>query len=128
MKKLLDFNLGFVKYLIRELPKKKSPKELIKFLKVTLSIYLKGLLKFYKDLFLVFDADYQKQKKSYEKSQQIKVDLQRCLKMLQYIDEKMKQSKLPGYRRRQFWRDFYRDGQLRKEVFDDLLKEIDGLK
>ncbi|MFA5154731.1 MAG: hypothetical protein WC554_19455, partial [Clostridia bacterium] len=59
---------------------------------------------------------------------QIKVDLQRCLKMLQYIDEKMKQSKLPGYRRRQFWRDFYRDGQLRKEVFDDLLKEIDELK
>jgi hypothetical protein len=31
-------------------------------------------------------------------------------------------------RRRQFWRDFYRDGAMRKDVFDDLLKEIGGIK
>lgn len=128
MKKLLQLNLGLIKYLLRELPKQKSLRVIIKLLKSVLVIYVKENIKLYKNLFLIFDADYQKQQKEFTKYQKIKVDLQRCLKMLQYIDEKMKQSKLPGYKRKQFWRDFYRDGQIRKEVFEDLLKEIDSLK
>ena len=126
--RLIKLHIGLFRYIKIELKKKRTPKQFVKFVKELIVAYIKELIKLYKDLFLILDADYQKQKKSYEKSQQIKVDLQRCLKMLQYVDEKMKQSKIPGYKRRQFWRDFYRDGQLRKDVFDDLLKEIDGLK
>lgn len=128
MKKLIKLNLGLIKYLIKELPKQKSLKAIIKLLKSVLVIYIKENIKMYKDLFLILDVDYQKQKKEYNKFQQLKVDLQRCLKMLQYVDDKMKKSGIPNWKRRQFWRDFQRDGQIRKEIFDDLLKEIDGLK
>jgi methionine salvage enolase-phosphatase E1 len=126
--RLIKLHIGLFRYIKIELKKKRTPKQFVKFVKELIVAYIKELIKLYKDLFLILDADYQKQNQAYKKSQQIKVDLQRCLKMLQYVDEKMKQSKIPGYKRRQFWRDFYRDGQLRKDVFDDLLKEIDGLK
>lgn len=126
--RLIKLHIGLFRYIKIELKKKRTLKQFVKFVKELIVAYIKELIKLYKDLFLILDADYQKQNQAYKKSQQIKVDLQRCLKMLQYVDEKMKQSKIPGYKRRQFWRDFYRDGQLRKDVFDDLLKEIDGLK
>ena len=126
--RLIKLHIGLFRYIKIELKKKRTLKQFVKFVKELVVAYIKELIKLYKDLFLILDADYQKQNQAYKKSQQIKVDLQRCLKMLQYVDEKMKQSKIPGYKRRQFWRDFYRDGQLRKDVFDDLLKEIDGLK
>lgn len=126
--RLIKLHIGLFRYIKIELKKKRTLKQFIKFVKELIVAYIKELIKLYKDLFLILDADYQKQNQAYKKSQQIKVDLQRCLKMLQYVDEKMKQSKIPGYKRRQFWRDFYRDGQLRKDVFEDLLKEIDGLK
>ena len=128
MKRLIQLNLGLVKYLIKELPKQKSLKAIIKLLRSALVIYIKENIKMYKNLFLIFDVDYQKQQKEFAKYQNLKVDLQRCLKMLQYVDDKMKKSGFPNWKRRQFWRDFTRDGQIRKEVFDDLLKEIQGLK
>jgi len=121
-------NLGLIKYLIKELPKKKTPKEIIKFLKPIIKQYFKQLLQLYKTLFLLFDEDYQKQKKQYDNYQKIKIDLQRCIKMLKYLDDKMAKAGLNRQRRRQFWRDFYSDGNLRKEVFDDLLKEINQIR
>jgi siroheme synthase (precorrin-2 oxidase/ferrochelatase) len=57
----------------------------------------------------------------------LKGDLQRCLKMLQYVDTKMEKSGINRQRRRQFWRDFFKDGQVRKDIFDDLLKEINQI-
>jgi len=121
-------NLGLIKYLIKELPKKTTPKEIIKFLKPIIKQYFRQLLQLYKTLFLLFDEDYQKQKKQYDNYQKIKIDLQRCIKMLKYLDDKMAKAGLNRQRRRQFWRDFYSDGQLRKEVFDDLLKEINQIR
>jgi hypothetical protein len=124
MKQLISLHLGLIKYLIKELPKKRKLNELIRFLQSILKIYLRELLKLYKNLFLLFDKDYQIQKKQFDKYQKIKVDLQRCLKMLQFIDNRMEKSGINRQRRRQFWRDFYKDGQVRKDVFDDLLKEL----
>jgi hypothetical protein len=128
IKNLWRLHLGLTKYIIRELPKKKTRKEVIGFLKPLLGVYLQELLKMYKSLFLVFDKNYREQKKQYDKMQKIKVDLQRCLKMLQYVDQKMAKTGISRQRRRQFWRDFYKDGQLRKEVFDELLKEINQIR
>jgi hypothetical protein len=128
MKQLIKLHIGLTKYLIKELPKKKTPKELIEFLKQIIGVYLKELLKLYKSLFLFLDKDYQTKKKEYEKYQKIRVDLQRCLKMLQYVDDRMEKAGINRQRRRQFWRDFYTSGQVRKDVFDNLLKEINQIK
>jgi len=124
MKQLIKLHIGLFKYLRTELPKKKTLKEVINFLKSLLGVYLKELLKLYKSLFLFLDKDYQEKKKQYNKMQQIKIDLNRALKMLRYIDTKMAKSGINRQRRRQFWRDFYKDGQVRKDVFDDLIKEV----
>jgi hypothetical protein len=128
IKNLWRLHLGLTKYIIRELPKRKTSKEVIGFLKPLLGVYLQELLKMYKSLFLIFDKNYREQKKQHGKMQKIKVDLQRCLKMLQYVDQKMAKTGINRQRRRQFWRDFYKDGQLRKEVFDELLKEINQIR
>jgi len=128
IKNLWRLHLGLIKYIIKELPKRKTRKEVIGFLKSLLGVYLQELLKMYKSLFLVFDKNYREQKKQHGKMQKIKVDLQRCLKMLQYVDQKMAKTGISRQRRRQFWRDFYKDGQLRKEVFDELLKEINQIR
>jgi len=128
MNQLTKLNIGILKYLEKELKKKRTLKELILFLKQAGKIYFQQLLKLYKNLFLVFDKDYQAKKKEYDKYQKIKVDLQRCLKILQYVDTKLEKAGINRQRRRQFWRDFYSRGQVRKDVFDDLLKELSQIK
>lgn len=125
---LIKLHIGLFRFLKKELPKKKTLKEKILFLKPITKSYLKELLRLYKNVFLICDSEYQKQKKQYKNLQKIKIDLQRCIKILKYVDEKMEKAGLNRQRRRQFWRDFYRDGAMRKEVFDDLLKEIEGIR
>jgi hypothetical protein len=127
MNQLIKLHLGLFRYLKNELPKKKFRGGL-KFVISLVPVYLKEIVKIYKNLFLVFDKDYQEKKKQFDKHQKIKVDLQRCLKMLQFVDDKMKKSGIPNWKRKQFWRDFYRDGQVRKDTFDELLKEINQIR
>jgi methionine salvage enolase-phosphatase E1 len=124
----IQLHLGLIKFILKEVRKRKSLKEFITFFKSVIKIYLKELFKLYKNLFLFLDVDYQKQKKQYEQYKKIQTDLQRCIKILQYMDERMEKAGINRQRRRQFWRDFYRDGQVRKEVFDDLIKEINQIK
>lgn len=128
MNQLIKMHLGLIKYFIKELPKKKTLKEIVEFLKQIIKVYLGELLRLYKSLFLIFDKEYQAKKQEYEKYQKIKVDLQRCIKILQYVDKKMEKAGINRQRRRQFWRDFYKDGQVRKDIFDDLLKEINQIR
>jgi hypothetical protein len=60
--------------------------------------------------------------------QKLKIDLKRCLKMLQYVDGKMDKAGVPRWKRRQFWRDFYSHGEVRKDIFDELTTELESLK
>jgi len=124
MRNLIQMHIGLFQYLSKEIPKKKTLKELIGFLKNIGKQYLKVNLQMYKNLFLMFDKDFKQQKKKYEKEQQMKKDLQRALKMLQYIDKKLAKDGWNRQRRRQFWRDFFKDGQIRTEVFNALENEI----
>jgi hypothetical protein len=128
MKQLIKLHIGLFKYLRKELPKQNTLKKLIEFLKQIIGVYLRELLKLYKNLFLILDPTYQKQKEQYDKYQKIKKELQQALKMLQYVDDKLEKSGINRQRRRQFWRDFYSSGQCRKDVFEDLLKEINQIK
>jgi len=128
IKQLIKLHAGLTRYLINELPKKKNLREVINFLKPLLGVYLKELLKLYKSLFLVFDKEYQKQKKQFDKMQRIKVDLNRALKILQYIDEKMTKQGKNRQEIRQFWLDFTKNGQVRQDIFDELLKDINQIR
>jgi uroporphyrinogen-III decarboxylase len=124
MFRFFKLHIGLYRYLKEELKKKRTLKELIKFLSEVGVSYLKETLKLYKNLFMIFNKEYRKQKKEYNKMQRIKLDLKRALKMLQYIDKNMIKMGKNRQERRQFWRDFYRDAQVRNEVFESLEKEI----
>jgi hypothetical protein len=126
--RLIKLHLGLLRFIRREILKQNTPSKLVKFLKEICKAYLQQLLNLYKEVFLLIDVDYQAQKKQYEKYNQIKKDLNNALKLLQYIDTRMEKAGINRQRRRQFWRDFYRDGQVRTELFNDLLKEIYGGK
>jgi hypothetical protein len=129
MLNIIKAHINFIQVIVQELKKKKSIKEHLKFLKEMGKSYLKvniNLIK--KQIASLFNKEYRKQQKEYKKYQKIKVDLQRCLKMLQYVDEKMDKAGVNRQRRRQFWRDFYSSGQVRKDIFDELMKEINQFK
>ena len=124
MKQLIKLHIGLYRFLNRELPKIKTLKGLIKFLKPITLAYLGELLRLYKNVYLVFDKEYQKNKKQFDKTQKIKADLNRALKILQYIDKRMVQQGKNRQYIRQFWRDFYSERQVREDVFNELFKEI----
>jgi hypothetical protein len=126
--RILKLHIGLVKYLLTELKRKRTLKELILFFKNVMVSYTKEMIKLYKDLFLVFDIDYQKQKKQYDNYQKVKKELNQALKILQYVDDRMEKQGLSRQRRRQFWQDFYKYGSVRKEMFDDLVRELGGKK
>ena len=47
--------------------------------------------------------------------------------MLKYIDTQMQQMNKSRTERRQFWRDFFKDGQIRIDVFQQLEKDINKI-
>lgn len=121
---IFQMHIGLVKYLLKEVPKYKKASKLIDFLKKVAIQYGKVMLGEYKRLFLLLDFDYQKQKKEFNKQQEIKKDLNRALKMLQFIDAKMQKAGKSRQERKIFWRDFFKNGMVRNEVFSDLAKEV----
>lgn len=122
--KIIQLHVGLIRFLNKELRKKRTAKELILFLYKILKQYLKLILEEYKKVFLVFDIEYKKQKKEYEKYTQIQKDLQKAIKLLEYIDIKMDKAGLSRQRQRQFWLDFTKNKSMRKELFNELLNEI----
>jgi hypothetical protein len=127
MNQIIKLHIGLYRFIKQELPKKKKLAEIIKFTLNITKAYIKELIRLYKDVFLILDVDYQKKQKELKKYNQIKVDLERCLKMLRYLDSKMDKAGINRQTRRRFWRDFYKDGQLRKDVFNDLVKDINKI-
>lgn len=118
---IINLHIGLIKYLYTELKKKRTPKELLIFLAKVGKSYLKELLKLYKQL---FDPEYQKQKKEYEKQKKIKADLQRAIRLLKYIDDQMIKTGMSRQERRGYWKNFYTNGQIRTDVFNNLSKEV----
>jgi len=127
MNNFIKLNLGLLKYIKLELKKKRKPNELVHFFGKLGKIYFTELLKLYKNLLIEFNPEYKKQKKQHNNYQEIKKQLNQALKLLKYIDTKMEKAGIKRQQRRQFWRDFYKDGSLRKEVFENLLKEIERI-
>ena len=124
IKRLFKMHLQLIRYLYKELRKKKSPKTIVYFLFDLLKQYIKILIQELRNSLRIFDKDFRDKKRKYDKMQKIKADLKRALHMLKYIDKKMKGLGKSRQQRRQFWRDFFKDGQIRNEVFADLEKEL----
>ena len=124
--RLVKLHIGLFNYLRSELKKKRKPNEWVRFFQAIGKSYFQELLKLYKELFKLLDPDFQKQKKEYEQYNKLRTDLQRALKLLQYIDKNMGKMGRSRQERRAFWREFFKDGQIRTEVFQDLQREIGG--
>jgi len=122
--KLIRAHIGLIKYILQEIKNKKTFKDFVKFGIEIIKSYMKFWVQYFIHLGIMFNKDYRKQQKKYKKYMEVKADLQKALKILKYIDNKMKKSGLSRQKIRQFWRDFYKSGQVRKEMFDDLLKDM----
>jgi hypothetical protein len=124
IKRIFRLHIGLIKFLNKELRRKRKPRELVYFLRDIIKQYFKVLIQEYKSLFLIFDVQYQQQKKKYIQYNDIKKQLQLAIKILKYIDDRMQKQGVPRWKRRQFWNDFHKLGQVRQDVFEDLLKEV----
>ena len=126
MLRIVQLHIGLFNFLRTELKKKRKLKELIAFFREIGKNYFREVLKIYKESFLILDPQYQKQRKEYDNYNKLRADLQRALKLLQYVDNRMGKMGRSRQERRSFWREFFKDGQIRTEVFNDLLREIGG--
>jgi len=122
--KFIKTHLQILLYIINNLKKKKPFNAYIKFFIDFSKQYYMMIISEYKKIFLYLDKDYRDTLKKQQKYSQLKVDLQRALKMLKFIDEKMAKSGVGRTQRRSFWRDFFKSGEIRKDVFADLEKEL----
>ena len=122
--RLIKLHLGLLNFIRKEIKKKRTLKQWIIFSRNVLFAYGKALIEEYKNLFLLLNPEYLQQRKQFNKVNKLKQDLQRALRMLQYIDDKMEKQGINRQRRRQFWRDFFSQGQVRKEIFEQLMKEL----
>ena len=124
LNKVIKLHYALILFLSRELPKKRSPKEFVYFIRDVLKQYYKIHLQEYKNLLLLLDPEYRKQKSEFDKHNKVKADLQRALKILQYIDRKMVKEGKSRQSIRQFWLDFTKNAQVREDVMEGIKKEI----
>lgn len=122
--KIIQMHYGLIKYLNKELRNKRTPKELVYFFRDLAKRYFQVNLQEYKKLFLILDPEYRKQKAEFDKHNKVKADLQRALKILQYIDRKMVKEGKSRQSIRQFWLDFTKNAQVRQDVLEGIEKEL----
>jgi hypothetical protein len=125
MIKVIKFHVGLIKFLKQQLPKQKSLRKGIVFLYGLIkNAYLPQLLRLYKDLFLMFDPIFIAKRKREEKYTQARKDLHNAWKLVQYmINREDTRTK-----RKQVRRDFEKHGMISKELEQEILKELYGIK
>lgn len=122
--RIIKAHIGLIKYIVKELMTKKTPKQYVYFVFQTARAYFRFWVTELKNILKLIDPEFRKQQTQYHKYNEIKGDLQRALKMLKYLDMKMTKAGVNRQKRRQFWHDFIKNGEVRKEMFEDLMKEI----
>jgi hypothetical protein len=124
LNKVIKLHYALILFLARELPKKRTPKEFVYFIRDVLKQYYKIHLQEYKNLLQLLDPEFRKQRAEFEKHNKVKADLQRALKILQYIDRKMVKEGKSRQSIRQFWLDFTKNAQVREDVLAGIEKEL----
>jgi hypothetical protein len=121
---LLKLHIGLVQFISREYPKLKTNTQRKNFIISLGKVYFTELLKLYKQMFLKLDPIYQAKVKRANEQQTLKNNLQTALKLLKHIDVQMAKMGKNRTDRRRFWREFFKDGDIRTDVFEQLEKEI----
>lgn len=121
--RLIKMHIGLYRYIKQEY--KKSPDKK-KFWGGIIKAYFLAWKNEIKLLLRYLDKDYRKQLKEYKRVQIVQKDLQKALKLLEYIDVKLDKKGYNRTERRQFWRDFSKDSKLRTEIYQELAKEINN--
>lgn len=124
IKQFILLHISLIKFLNKELRKKRTVKQLITLLKDIAKTYLKTLLQQYKNLFLQLDPEYIKQKKQYEKYQQYRKDINNAYKLLMWM---IKQGESRADRKN-IKRDFEKYGRISKELEKQILRDVYGVK
>ena len=124
MNNFIKMHIGLFKYLNLELRKKKTLVEYIKFFRSLGIQYFKVNLQSYKDLFRILDPEFRKQKAQYEKYQQYRKDIANAFKLIQYM---IKQGENRSDRKN-IRRDFEKYGRITKEMEQQILRDIYGVK
>ncbi len=124
MKKLLQNHLELVKYVLKELKVKRTPKQAVEFFKTLGKSYYKVMLQEYKNLFMLFDKDYKKEKIKFKKYQQYQKDLRNAYRIIQYM-VKMGDDR---QNRKNIRRDFEKYGIINKETEKKILDELYNYK
>jgi len=124
LKRIITIHRNLLKLIISESKKKKPINLHTRFFLHLGKEYCRVMINEYKNLFLILDPIYRKRLSERNKYNRLKTDLHRAIKMLQLVDRRMKEQGFPRWKTQQFWRDFWKNGQVRVDVFEDLLKEI----
>ena len=122
IKSLIQLHQSFFKYLIAESKIKKELKDIPKVIIGVIKLYVTAIKKL---ITQECDKDYKIKKKQYETNQKTLQEVRKVVKLWKYVSHelliKMGKNKKE---RQQIRTDFFENGQLNKEVFAQLAKEI----
>jgi hypothetical protein len=121
---MIKLHITIFKFLKEELKKKRTPKELVVFLKTITIQYFTVLGKEYKRLFNFLDKDYRIQQKQLNRQEQVVRDLQNGLKLLKYLNTKWIK-KYNSQQNKQRWLDFTKSHHIRTDELVELEKELE---
>lgn len=124
LKRMIKLHITIFKFLKEELKKKRTPKELVVFLKTITIQYFTVLGKEYKRLFNFLDKDYRIQQKQLNRQEQVVRDLQNGLKLLKYLNTKWIK-KYNSQQNKQRWLDFTKSHHIRTDELVELEKELE---
>jgi len=126
MIKLIKLHVGLYRYLKIELNKKRTFRELVLFLLITIKAYFKELIRLYNTLFLIFDKEYRFQKKQYKKYQSAQKEIKGLIKLLRYSKTKLRKAGVSKQRIKRFFITLgSTDDDALHKLCDELIKETE---
>jgi hypothetical protein len=125
MLKIVEINTGLFKFLRGEFKNKRPVAKRIKILLDVGKRYIQLTIGEYRAfLNILSNAEYREKIKKYRRMTELKNELQKCINLMGVIDKRMIEMGANRFYRKQFWRDFVKNGTVRKDFFDELLKQI----
>jgi len=125
VKKFIKAHINLAQQAIVQIKKEPSNTKKLLILKNIIYGYFQYRYKQLKELSNYLDPKYVAEREKQRKINKTAQKLQDAIRLLRYINEKYEH--LNRQEERQFWADFYKDGTVRKEMFERLAKEIDRI-
>jgi hypothetical protein len=124
IKKEIIFYHNLIKTIIAE----KSPRKKVLMAKGVIVGKWRKFFAWYKDrVNYAISPEYRKEVAKRDKLQSIYRDFYKAIKFLGFLDSRLEEIGFPRHTRRQFWRDFIKNGQVRQDIMEQLLKQYERL-